>query len=119
MDDVFKALADPGRRSLLDALRQRDGRTLGELCEVLPDMTRFGVMKHLRLLEDAHLVTTERVGRTKLHHLNPVPIREIHDRWISNYAAPYVAGLIALRDVSESNHLDQRSTDHQPPAEGV
>ena len=102
MDDVFKALADEGRRSLLDALRVRDGQTLGELCDVLPDMTRFGVMKHLRVLEQAHLVVTEKVGRTKLHHLNPVPIREIHDRWISNYAAPYVAGLIALRAVSEA-----------------
>jgi DNA-binding transcriptional ArsR family regulator len=102
MDDVFKALADDGRRALLDALRLNDAQTLGELCDVLPEMTRFGVMKHLRLLEDAHLVVTEKVGRTKLHHLNPVPIREIHDRWISNYAAPYVAGLIALRDVSEA-----------------
>ena len=102
MDDVFKALADEGRRALLDALRKRDGQTLGELCDVLPDMTRFGVMKHLRVLEQAHLLVTEKVGRTKLHHLNPVPIREIHDRWISNYSAPYVAGLIALRDVSEA-----------------
>jgi DNA-binding transcriptional ArsR family regulator len=104
MDDVFKALADDGRRALLDALRVSDGQTLGQLCEVLPAMTRFGVMKHLRVLEEAHLVVTEKVGRTKLHHLNPVPIREIHDRWISNYAAPYVAGLIALRDVSEAAH---------------
>lgn len=104
MDDVFKALADEGRRALLDALRQADGQTLNELCAVLPDMTRFGVMKHLRVLEAAHLVVTEKAGRTKLHHLNPVPIREIHDRWISNYAAPYVAGLIALRDVSEATH---------------
>ena len=102
MNDVFKALADEGRRALLDALRKRDGQTLGELCDVLPDMTRFGVMKHLRVLEQAHLLITEKVGRTKLHHLNPVPIREIHDRWISNYSAPYVAGLIALRDVSEA-----------------
>ena len=112
MDDVFKALADDGRRALLDALRMRDGQTLGELCDVLPDMTRFGVMKHLRVLEDAHLVVTEKVGRAKLHHLNPVPIREIHDRWISNYAVPYVAGLIALRDVSEATHhstLDSRA----------
>jgi DNA-binding transcriptional ArsR family regulator len=101
MDGVFKALADEGRRTLLDALRARDGQTLSELCEVLPDMTRFGVMKHLRVLEEAHLVVTERVGRSKLHHLNPVPIREIHDRWISNYAEPLVAGLLALRDRAE------------------
>jgi DNA-binding transcriptional ArsR family regulator len=111
MDDVFKALADEGRRALLDALRVRDGQTLGELCDVLPDMTRFGVMKHLGVLEQAHLLVTEKVGRTKLHHLNPVPIREIHDRWISNYAAPYVAGLIALRDVSEAA---QQPPHHRP-----
>lgn len=98
MDDVFKALADEGRRSLLDALRQRDGQTLTELCDVLPEMTRFGVMKHLRVLEDAHLVVTERVGRSKLHHLNPVPIREIHDRWIARYAEPHVVAMLQLRD---------------------
>jgi DNA-binding transcriptional ArsR family regulator len=101
MDAVFKALADESRRVLLDALRDRDGRTLNELCELLPDMTRFGVMKHLRVLEDAHLVVTEKVGRSKLHHLNPVPIREIHDRWISRYAEPFVVGLLALRDRAE------------------
>lgn len=101
MDEVFRALADGHRRTLLDALRERDGRTLGELCEVLPEMTRFGVMKHLAVLESAHLVVTERVGRTKVHHLNPVPIREIHDRWISYYAEPLVAGLLALRERAE------------------
>jgi len=117
MDEVFKALADESRRALLDALRVRDGQTLGELCDVLPGMTRFGVMKHLRLLEDSHLVATERIGRTKVHHLNPVPIREIHDRWISNYAVPYVAGLIALRDVSESTH--HTSTAHHTSSGGA
>jgi DNA-binding transcriptional ArsR family regulator len=101
VDVVFKALADESRRILLDALRDRDGRTLNELCELLPDMTRFGVMKHLRVLEDAHLVVTEKVGRSKHHHLNPVPIREIHDRWISRYAEPLVVGLLALRDRAE------------------
>lgn len=101
MSEVFKALADDGRRALLDALSERDGQTLTELCEVLPDITRFGVMKHLRVLEGAHLVVTERVGRTKVHHLNPVPIRMIHDRWISRFAEPLVAGLLALRDRSE------------------
>lgn len=101
MDTVFKALADDGRRALLDALRERDGQSLGELCEVLPDMTRFGVMKHLRVLEDAHLVVVERVGRSKHHHLNPIPIREIHDRWIAPYREPMVAGLLALRDRAE------------------
>jgi DNA-binding transcriptional ArsR family regulator len=101
LDAVFRALADASRRRLLDRLRERDGRTLGQLCEVLPDMTRFGVMKHLAVLADAHLVVTERHGRTKLHYLNPVPIREIHDRWISRYAEPFVAGLTDLRRVSE------------------
>ena len=101
MDAVFRALADPGRRALLDALRERDGRTLGELCDVLPSMTRFGVMKHLAVLAEAHLVLTERAGRTKRHHLNPVPIREVHDRWISQYAEPLVAGLTELRRRSE------------------
>jgi len=87
MDDVFKALADRGRRALLDALRIRSGQTLAELCSVLPEMSRFGVMKHLRIQEQAHLILSEKVGRTKQHHLNPVPIRQIHDRWISKYAA--------------------------------
>ena len=98
---VFRALADPARRALLDALHARDGQTVGELCAVLPDMTRFGVMKHLAVLADAHLVVTERVGRSKHHHLNPVPIREIHDRWISRFTEPFVAGLLDLRDRAE------------------
>jgi uncharacterized protein YndB with AHSA1/START domain len=87
---AFRALADPNRRVLLDRLRERDGQALGELEAALPDMTRFGVMKHMRVLEDAHLVTTRRAGRRKLHFLNPVPIRLIADRWISRYAAPLV-----------------------------
>ena len=87
----------------LDALRDRDGQTLNELCEVLPGMTRFGVMKHLNVLAEAHLVVTERSGRSKLHYLNPVPIREIHDRWISRYAEPFVTGLLALRDQVEAD----------------
>ena len=99
---MFKALADEGRRALLDALRRRDGQTLGELCDVLPEMTRFGVMKHLAVLEAAHLVVTERAGRSKLHYLNPIPIREIHDRWISHYAEPFVTGLLALRHQAQS-----------------
>jgi DNA-binding transcriptional ArsR family regulator len=102
LDGVFKALADDGRRALLDALRDRDGQTLGELCEVLGDMTRFGVMKHLRVLESAHLVVTDKRGREKFHYLNPVPIREIHDRWISRYAEPLVVGMLALRNRAES-----------------
>ena len=102
MDLVFRALADPGRRALLDALFVDDGRTLGDLCGVLDGMTRFGVMKHLAVLEDAHLVTTRRVGRTKQHFLNPVPIREIHDRWISKYAEPWVSAMVDLRRTLES-----------------
>jgi DNA-binding transcriptional ArsR family regulator len=101
LDAVFKALADPTRRALLDLLADDDGRSLGALVDAFPEMTRFGVMKHLRVLEAAHLVVTDKQGREKLHYLNPVPIREIHDRWISRYAEPHVAGLLALRERSE------------------
>ncbi len=97
MDPVFRALADRTRRRLLDALFERDGRTAGELCALVPEMTRFGVMKHLALLEDAGLVTTRREGRTKLHHLNPVPIGLVADRWISKYAEPFTQALVGLR----------------------
>jgi DNA-binding transcriptional ArsR family regulator len=96
VDDVFRALADPTRRALLDALYRRDGQTLGEL-EASFAMSRFGVMKHLRLLEDANLVLTERRGREKLHYLNPVPIRLIHDRWVSKFAEPFTATLTGLK----------------------
>jgi DNA-binding transcriptional ArsR family regulator len=96
MDEVFRALADPTRRDLLDRLRERDGQTLKELESELP-MTRFGVMKHLRVLEEANLVTTRRRGREKLHFLNPVPIRLIHDRWVSKYAEPWAAALSGLK----------------------
>jgi uncharacterized protein YndB with AHSA1/START domain len=96
VDAVFKALADPTRRDLLDELFERDGQTLGEL-EARRPMTRFGVMKHLRVLEEAGLVVTRRNGREKLHFLNPVPIRLIHDRWVSKYAAPWAAALTALK----------------------
>jgi len=82
---VFSALADPTRRRLLDSLFERDGRTLGELVDAVPEMGRFGVMKHLRVLEGADLVTTRRVGREKHHYLNPVPIRRLHDRWLDKY----------------------------------
>src|SRR6188768_2568741 len=100
MDEVFKALADPTRRGLLDALRERDGQTLSALESGLP-MTRFGVMKHLRVLEDAGLVTTRKRGREKLHFLNPVPIRLIHDRWVSKYAEPWAAALSGLKEQLE------------------
>jgi DNA-binding transcriptional ArsR family regulator len=96
MDAVFKALADPTRRSLLDRLFEEDGQTLSALEERLP-MTRFGVMKHLRVLEEAGLVATRRRGREKLHFLNPVPIRLIHERWVSKYAEPWAATLTGLK----------------------
>ena len=96
MDAVFKALADPTRRSLLDELFKEDGQTLTALELRLP-MTRFGVMKHLRVLEDAGLVVTRREGREKLHFLNPVPIRLIHDRWIDKYTEHRVAALADLK----------------------
>jgi DNA-binding transcriptional ArsR family regulator len=100
-DAVFKALADGGRRTLLDALHADDGQTLGELCHQLPTMTRFGVMKHLSILEQAGLVATHRAGRSKLHYLNPIPIREIHDRWITKYAQPVAAAMVGLRRTLE------------------
>src|SRR5215472_7959645 len=101
-DRVFKAMADPTRRFLLDLLYERDGRTLTELESEL-DMTRFGVMKHLRVLEDAGLVVTMRSGREKLHYLNPVPIRLIHDRWIDKYTERRVSALANLkRELEES-----------------
>jgi len=99
---VFRALADPTRRHLLDRLFERDGRTLTELEQELA-MTRFGVMKHLKVLEDAGLVTTRRVGREKFHFLNPVPIRLIHDRWIDKYTEPHVAALTELKRELESD----------------
>jgi DNA-binding transcriptional ArsR family regulator len=96
MDAVFKALADPTRRSLLDALYEEDGQTLSALERRLP-MTRIGVMKHLRVLEEAGLVVTRRQGREKLHFLNPVPIRLIHDRWIDKYTEHRVSALAELK----------------------
>jgi len=99
---VFKALADPSRRLLLDLLYERDGRTLTELESQLA-MTRFGVMKHLRLLEDAGLVVTRRSGREKLHFLNPVPIRLIHDRWIDKYTERRASALADLKTQLEES----------------
>ncbi|MGW6172458.1 ArsR/SmtB family transcription factor [Arthrobacter sp. NPDC055138] len=101
MDAVFKALADPTRRELLDELFREDGQTLTAL-EAHFDITRFGVMKHLKQLEAANLVLTRRRGREKLHFLNPVPIRLIHDRWVSKYAQPWAAGLSDLKSRLEN-----------------
>jgi uncharacterized protein YndB with AHSA1/START domain len=96
MDEVFKALSDPTRRALLDELFRDDGQTLSALEERF-EMTRFGVMKHLKQLEEAGLVVTKRQGREKLHFLNPIPIRLVHDRWVSKYSEPWVAGLSDLK----------------------
>ena len=103
MDKVFKALADPTRRELLDELFRRDGQSLSALEEGLP-MSRFGVMKHLKVLQEAGLVTTRRRGREKLHFLNPVPIRLVHDRWVSKYAEPWASALSKLkREIEEDD----------------
>src|SRR5204863_10017167 len=103
---VFRALADPTRRSLLDELFAEDGQTLSALEGRLP-MTRFGVMKHLRVLEQAGLVTTKRRGREKLHFLNPVPIRLVHDRWVSKYAEPWAAALSELKHDLEEEVMEK------------
>jgi uncharacterized protein YndB with AHSA1/START domain/DNA-binding transcriptional ArsR family regulator len=111
MEHVFRALADPNRRTLLDALHDRDGQALGELEAALPGMTRFGVMKHLRVLESAGLVTTRRDGRRKLHFLNPVPVQLIADRWISRYARPWTTGMADLKSILETPpHSNQRGS---------
>jgi DNA-binding transcriptional ArsR family regulator len=102
VDEVFKALADPTRRSLLDALFEQDGQTLSALEGRLP-MSRFGVMKHLKVLEEAGLVTTRRRGREKLHFLNPVPIRLVHDRWVSKYAESWASALSELKQELEED----------------
>src|SRR4030081_791797 len=106
MDLVFKALADPTRRSLLDELFRQDGQSLSTLEQRLP-MTRFGVMKHLKVLEQAGLGVTRRRGREKLHFLNAVPIRLVHDRWVSKYAEPWVQTLSELKHVIEENSMEK------------
>jgi uncharacterized protein YndB with AHSA1/START domain len=106
MVPVFRALGDPSRRLLLDGLFERDGQTLGELCGYLPEMTRFGVMRHLDVLEAADLITTRRSGREKRHYLNPVPIRRLHDRWISKFAEPLVGAMSAMKQHLESPTMD-------------
>lgn len=106
--DIFKALADPSRRKLLDLLHASDGRTLSDLCEPL-DMSRFGVMKHLNILEEAGLFTTRKVGREKLHYLNAVPIRHIYERWVSKYAEPWVIGLTSLqKELERDTNMDMK-----------
>jgi uncharacterized protein YndB with AHSA1/START domain len=105
VDAVFRALADPTRRSLLDDLFREDGQTLSAL-EGRFEMSRFGVMKHLKQLQEAGLVVTRRRGREKLHFLNPVPIRLVHDRWVSKYAEPWAAALSGLKNRLE-NHMEK------------
>src|SRR5579864_2009872 len=106
MDEVFKALSDPTRRSLLDELFKQDGQTLSAL-EGRLTMTRFGVMKHLKILEKAGLVATRRRGREKLHYLNAIPIRLIHDRWVSKYTEPWVAALSDLKSNLENKTMEK------------
>lgn len=115
MDEVFRALADPQRRSLLDRLFGRDGQTLRELCEGV-EMTRFGVMKHLRQLEAAGLVVAQRTGREKRHYLNPVPIRRLYERWVNKYTEPFAAALSQLKDDLETPMTSPTLTTLDPKA---
>jgi uncharacterized protein YndB with AHSA1/START domain/DNA-binding transcriptional ArsR family regulator len=107
---VFRALADPHRRLLLDRLHERDGQTLGELCTHLPEMTRFGCMKHLRVLEEAGLVSSRKVGREKFHYLNPVPIQQLYDRWVGKFARPWTRTLTGLKAFLEEDQMDHAPT---------
>ncbi len=114
-DLVFKALADTSRRFLLDLLRKRDGQTLGEL-EWELSMTRFGVMKHLKVLEAAGLVITRRAGREKLHYLNAVPIRQIHDRWMDKFREHQVSALIDLKNTLETRDTETKKWNRRKTA---
>ncbi len=107
MDAVFKALNDPSRRRLLDELYQRNGQSLAELCAYLPAMTRFGVMNHLAVLEEGGLIATRKAGRRKLHYLNSVPIRLVHDRWISKYTEPTVGRMARLKAHVEGETMSE------------
>jgi DNA-binding transcriptional ArsR family regulator len=110
-DVVFKALADGTRRGLLDALFVLDGQSVQSLCARVPGMTRFGVMKHLGVLEEANLVTTRRAGRSKQHFLNPVPIQQVADRWVGKYAQPFTRALVDLHDaLTPRSHDTHEST---------
>lgn len=106
---MFKALADSHRRRLLDVLYQQDGRTLTELCDYLP-MTRYGVMKHLQVLEEAGLITTQKEGREKYHYLNVVPIQEVYDRWVSKYAQTWAQSLTGLKFALENETMATKPT---------
>src|SRR5512143_2875591 len=116
MDEVFKALSDPTRRELLDRLFKQDGQSLSAL-EGRLSMSRFGVMKHLKVLEEAKLVVTRRRGRERLHFLNTVPIRLIYERWVSKYAAPWAAALTGIKaELEEQEHAEvPRGRDQAAP----
>ena len=114
-DEVFRALADSSRRTLLDRLFERDGQTLGELEAALPGMTRFGVMKHLRVLESAGLVTSRKVGRERHHYLNPVPIRRIHDRWLDRFRIRAADLLDDLKSALEAPMTTETAPVAAPP----
>ena len=101
METLFKALADENRRRILDALRELDGQTLVQLGSVLPHMTRFGVMKHIKVLEDALLITSEKIGRFKYHYLNPLPIHEVLNRWIAPFLKPLTDNLLSIKKLAE------------------
>ncbi len=105
MDTVFRALNDAHRRKILDLLQERDGRTSSEIEAEFQDISRFGVMKHLKLLEEASLITTLKKGRYKYHYLNPVPLQEIADRWISRFRAPWVQSITDMKTHLEKEHL--------------
>src|SRR6188768_1616016 len=115
-DEVFRALADSSRRTLLDRLFERDGQTLGELEAAIPGMTRFGVMKHLRVLETAGLVTSRKVGRERFHYLNPGPIRRIHDRWLDRFRIRAADLLDDLRTTLEAEPMPASEAVTAPPA---
>jgi len=117
LEDVFKSLADASRRALLDALFAADGQRLNDLCAVLPHLTRFGVMKHLAVLEGAGLVTSEKVGREKRHYLNPVPIQQIYDRWLSKYSEPFTRALVGLKQSLESSSHDPSHDPRHDPSQ--
>jgi DNA-binding transcriptional ArsR family regulator len=106
-DDIFKALADPTRRQLLDLLYERDGQTLGQLCDHIA-LSRFGVMKHLQILEEAGLLTTHKEGREKYHYLNPIPIQEVYQRWVTKYSQPWATALTHLKFTLEAETMTSK-----------
>lgn len=115
MDAIFKALADPTRRRMLDLLMERDGRTLSDLEEAFPELSRFGVMKHLKVLEDASLIVTRKQGRFKHHHLNAAPIQELSERWVSKFAKPWARAMVDLKTLLETPS-EETTMSHDNPA---